>query len=183
MIRNIICYISTIVLLGFYGIIMFKSLDTTNASLEYKMFYVEDKLKYYPDTGELMTFVPGTPIYYQGGGRYHNQGKGWDFPGENATWCYGKDSFFYMYLNDSETNYRFAISIEDTRGFENHLIVNDYDAGVIVFDDGKKYGLVDVKGDYMQLGINEFAIECVDPMNEDGEQNLLVECIALLEMD
>ncbi len=170
-------YIASAVLLLFYLFVLSGSAET-DVSLEYSMFYIEDKLAYFVEDGGLKKYGTGEEFLYTTDGMYRNQGKGWGSITENGTWTNGAGSYLYFYVNTiTKDKYGYGLKIRTAESIGKSMAVhvNGKKAGEgIVGEDGMC--CIAMPANCFRQGINEILLET------DADKNqayLLVEAVTL----
>ena len=95
------CYVAAISLFLFYIAVLRMSMET-DVSLEYAMFYIDDRLAYYLEDDGLKNYGVGKEFFYVTDGTYRNQGKGWGAIAQEGTWSMGPKSYIYFYIKEEK---------------------------------------------------------------------------------
>lgn len=148
--QKVVCYVLTAVLLVFYIVVLFRSLDTRGTTDAYRMYYLSDDLQYYVSQDELQSYGVNTPFAYQKDGKYKNQGKGWSKPEDEGTWLIGPQADVYFYVADSPVRFTFRMEAEQDTGYQADLCVNEQLVGALLYEDG--YFYLDISQSYMKEG-------------------------------
>lgn len=180
-------YVVAALLLFGYFAVFFKSMETSNTSIAYRMFYLTDELKYCISEEELESYCENIEFAYQADGNYMNQGEGWSSPEEEATWTVGKQSSLYININDLVEKYTFEINAISEVGYDNFLFVNGISQGKIIFKNG--ISRINISG-VLHEGINTFMIATeedvrpynqVNPEAEDTKElNIYIHSVSLI---
>ncbi len=184
--KNLPLYILTALLLLTYLVILIKGLDKSRLDTAYRMFYIDDELKYWADMEELGNYREDTLFELRESGNYRNLGKGWLLVGEKATWCVGNKSDFYIYIDEPEKPHELVLDIKKDMGYKNYITVNGVYQGDVSINDDKASVTI---SSGLKEGLNKFSIctdEEVADVNEDralnrqdGRRNLCVRSIML----
>ena len=184
--KNIPMYAITGILLLAYLIILIIGLDKSRLDMAYRMFYIDDELKYWADMEELGNYREDTLFELRESGNYRNLGKGWLFVGDKATWCVGNKSDFYIYIDEPEKIHELVLDIKKDMGYRNYITVNGVYQGDVSINDDKASVTI---SSGLKDGLNKFSIctdEEVADVNEDrtlnrqdGRRNLCVRSIVL----
>ncbi len=158
---SVLMYFVAAVLFCSYLIILVRSLDSSNASDEYRMFYKEHTLAFYlHDDGLKEEYCSGTEAVYLPDGKYRNLGEGWGPLGPNGIWTLDDNSTFYFYVDDTSANQVITINCIDNVGYNNRLYVNGNPVGDIIFQDG--VASLEISNTFLVEGINVFLIHTDD---------------------
>lgn len=185
--KKAIMYGISAILVCSYLVILIKSFDTSKASDAYRKFYVTGEIDYYVSQEELETYRADVPMIYNNRGNITNRAQGWSYPEEQGIWTTGKQSDFYIYVDEPEKTYEMKIHAVRLAGYQNELYVNEIKQGDLLFDpDGN--AVVTVKEGLVQ-GLNTFSIRTedevvpyyqIDPDSGDGREcNLWVDQMIL----
>lgn len=133
---SMLCYVISIILFVFYSTVLLNGMRT-DVSVEYSMFYIENKLAYYLKDQELQNYGVNEKFSYMSEGKYRNQGMGWGAVTEKGTWTQEKDAYLYFYISrKNQSGYHLKILTHESEGkrlridvnghsFENREIGND----------------------------------------------------------
>jgi len=170
-------YAAAAVLFLFYVLVLLSSTET-NVSVEYQMFYIEDKLAYFLEDGGLKKYGVSEDFQYIPDGMYRNQGKGWGRITKNGTWTSGPKSYVYFYIDaesKSRPGYNLKICTAESVGKSVTVYVNAEKAGKDEAGEDGIYGIF-IPADCLREGVNEIVLE-----TDAGEMQeyLLVEAVAL----
>ncbi len=125
------CYVAAISLFLFYIAVLRMSMET-DVSLEYTMFYIDDKLAYYLEDDGLKNYGVGKEFSYVTDGTYRNQGKGWGAIAQEGTWSVGPKSYIYFYIKEEKEpgdGYELNIQTSESVGKTVEVVVNGKSAG------------------------------------------------------
>ena len=156
--KNYIKYVLSFFLFVFYLGVLYCAFDV-DVTDEYRLYFIDRKIKYYMVDGELDEYKPDVKLKYDCEGSYKNIGKGWSYPEENGIWTEGDESIIY-FKTDEINDY--ILSLE---------YVSDFGYDYIFYINGEKCELVNaepnsytikVLKENVKNGINEFVIKSKD---------------------
>ncbi|MCR5507304.1 MAG: hypothetical protein K6F34_01320 [Lachnospiraceae bacterium] len=164
---KILIYSLVVFLLIGYICIFMKGMDHSRLDEAYRMFYIDDSLKYWADMKELNTYRDNTVFRYNESGNFRNLGKGWLFVNENATWCVGNESDFYLYIDEPDKPHEVVIDLAEDMGYKNYITVNGVYQDDLTISDNIATAIISTN---MHEGLNRIAI-CTDETVKDVDEN------------
>jgi len=176
-IKNIIMYVISAGLLVFYLFVLYKGMNHDNVTPTYRLFYFEEKLKYYVPYEEFKEYTVNTETILNPDGNFKNIGKRWHAPEDDGSFCYSAQSDLFYYLDEVDNcNYKLTMEVSKDNGFENAFLVNGKKIGSIVI----KNGIIELEipPEMLTEGINTFTIKRVQMGEDEKEDNFKVRKIA-----
>ncbi|MCR4806580.1 MAG: hypothetical protein K5857_02780 [Lachnospiraceae bacterium] len=188
--KKIFMYTSAGILLCLYLIILIMGMDHSRLDDAYYNFYITKDLAYFTRMDEFGTYRDNTLLEYKTSGNYRNQGRGWAPVEDEATWCVGNESDFYLYVDEPGKPHELVIDAAEDLGYKNYLTVNGERVGDIEFGLDKVASVSFSSG--LHEGLNRFAI-CTDDevadvygnmgtSGDEGRHNLYVATLMLREV-
>ncbi len=136
---SFLCYLLGGLLLAFYIVTLWQSLHP-NPSTEYRMFYLDQQLAFWPgenglaiESGSTLSFGPDCG---PGQGANHLSRGGWVSTGETGWQSRGADSALY-FTAEPDVQYSGSVTLQGTSGQQVVLYAGDEEVGQVLLTGGE----------------------------------------------